>query len=150
MECAAASVGFDFWKGITVFLTATTAAVAYQQYDVARNKLKLDLFEKRFKVVEALRLFLSQAHGKGEINEDDLNTYRIAIFEAPYLFEQDLVDYLQNVWSRGIDLKALTMAPHKEGNGEKWAQHMREFSQELKSITDRFSPYMAFGKWKDG
>lgn len=149
MECEAAAYGLDFWKGITMFLSATTLALAFQQYDVTRNKLKLDLFEKRFEVFSALRKFLSHASGTLRINEKDLDEYRVAILEVAFLFEQDLVDYLQGVWERGLAQKALEMTEAGRNDGETWAQNNRWFSQELKTITNRFSPYMAFGKWKD-
>jgi hypothetical protein len=43
----------------TLFLSVAVAVIAWQQWRVADNKLRLDLFERRYKVYDALRLPLS-------------------------------------------------------------------------------------------
>lgn len=133
------------WKMLTALIAFGTLVVAVQQWLISQHKLKLDLFEKRMEIVEALRIFLSKASNI-RIEESDLNEYRLSIFEAQFLFDKEMYEYLLNVWERGLDLKALELKSSKEGNAEKWSQQVRDFSNELKSIGNRFEPYMAFGK----
>jgi hypothetical protein len=43
----------------TLFLSVAVAVIAWQQWRVADNKLRLDLFDRRYKVYDALRLPLT-------------------------------------------------------------------------------------------
>jgi hypothetical protein len=43
----------------TLFLSVAVAVIAWQQWRVPDNKLRLDLFDRRYKVYDALRLPLS-------------------------------------------------------------------------------------------
>ncbi len=44
---------------IATFIAAIAAWIAVQQYFLAKGKLKLDLFEKRFSVYKGVQVFLS-------------------------------------------------------------------------------------------
>lgn len=147
---------FDFWKAMTLFLAAATVAVGVQQYEVSRNKLKLDLFEKRFVVFSALRKFLSGVFSRGAVDKEELETYRIAILEARFLFEQYTDDYLweihnkaQDLSAKDIRMKSLPMGPDKDKLVDTWGQEYSWLTNQLKEIGAHFSPYMAFGKWRD-
>jgi hypothetical protein len=50
----------NFWKFATVAVAVVTLYIAFQQFWLAKEKLKLDLFEKRFAVFAAARDFLSK------------------------------------------------------------------------------------------
>ena len=63
---------FDFWKVATVLIAVFAAYTAFQQYQVSKNKLKLDLFEKRFSVFVGTRMFLSLILQKGTTTIEDL------------------------------------------------------------------------------
>ena len=143
MSCA---IGEDSaWKAITALISFGTLIVAINQWFISHNKLKLDLFNKRYAIVQALRLFLSKAQN-GRIDEKDIDEYRLSIFEAQFLFDKDMYEYLLSIWESGLDFKAREIAPPKDGNGEAWSKQVKHFSNELRSIGNRFEPYMKFGK----
>ena len=43
----------------TLIVGLSVAFIAWQQWQLARNKLRLDLFDRRYKVFEATRRFLA-------------------------------------------------------------------------------------------
>jgi hypothetical protein len=59
----------DYWKLTTVFLAALASYVAYQQYRLSREKLKLDLFEKRFSVFAGVRRLLTHILRDGDLKD---------------------------------------------------------------------------------
>src|SRR6266536_2186582 len=144
----------DFWKLLTVLVALFAAWIALQQYRVARNKLKLDLFEKRFSVFAGTRKFLSLQLQKGDVALDDL-FYRASIAEADFLFEEDLVKYLWEIDRRALGLHTTTetMKPLPVGDersrlGQRWSDEIGWLNGQLPELKKQFGPYMSFRKWK--
>jgi hypothetical protein len=48
-----------FFSISTLFLSVAVVVIAVLQWRVAHNKLRLDLFDRRYKVYEAARKFLA-------------------------------------------------------------------------------------------
>lgn len=63
-----------FTQAISALLTPVIAAIvtyiAYRQYDTARAKLALDLFEKRLAVYQRLRDAVAVVNSKGQVDTD--------------------------------------------------------------------------------
>jgi hypothetical protein len=98
-EITGALTGIDYWKLTTLVLATFAAYVAYEQYRLGRERFKLELFEKRFGVFAAIRLLLSHIIRDGQLN--DLKyvwEYRAAIGEAKFLFNEDITDYLEDIY----------------------------------------------------
>ena len=145
----------DFWKLLTVLVALFAAWIALQQYRVARNKLKLDLFEKRFSVFAGTRKFLSLLLQKGDVALDDLFSYRASIAEADFLFEEDLVKYLREIDRRALGLHTTTGTMKPLPVGDERSRLAQRSSDEIGWLTDQlpelknqFGPYMSFRKWK--
>jgi hypothetical protein len=59
------------WAAIAAVIVACASfVVAFQQYQTAKAKLKLDLFEKRFKVFETCMGILAGVHIDGKWSYD--------------------------------------------------------------------------------
>jgi hypothetical protein len=86
-----------FWKLLTVLVASFAAYVAYQQYRVGREKLKLDLFEKRFSVFSATRHILSRISSEGSMPPEVVFKFRTAVSEASFLFDSDISNYLNEI-----------------------------------------------------
>ena len=84
----------DVWKGLTLLIGTGVGIVAYQQFRLAQEKFKLDLFEKRFSVFAAARRLLTVILSGANVTPHHLFEYRPAVAEATFLFGQDITDYL--------------------------------------------------------
>jgi hypothetical protein len=49
--------------------------IAYQQWRTAQNKLKLDLFDRRFEIYHAARKLLAAIMTSGKASDDELFNY---------------------------------------------------------------------------
>ena len=71
---------------LTALLTPTVAVigslVAYRQWVLARNKLKLDLFERRFAVYEAARNLLASIMTSGKAKDAEIFKFMVATRDA--------------------------------------------------------------------
>jgi hypothetical protein len=87
----------------TLILTAAVAGVttyiAVQQYQTARNKLCLDLFDRRFEAFEAaMRLAIAVAR-KGICSDEGLREYASASRGVLFLFDQNMEDYCRKLYN---------------------------------------------------
>jgi hypothetical protein len=62
----------SFWKAVRVLLAVGGVYIAYQQFRFGRERLKLDLFEKRFAVFAAVSRFLSTIATEGKVQMEQL------------------------------------------------------------------------------
>lgn len=79
---------------------AETAAMAM---NTARNKLRLDLFEKRFAVYDAAALVIEAALGH-KVTYDQRFDYMEAIKPARWLFDTEVVEHLDRIFSKVFDV----------------------------------------------
>ena len=146
---------FDYWK-LTTFCVATFAAyIAWRQSVLAKEKLRLELFEKRFAVFVGTRMFLTHVFRKGNPEDADIWEYRAAIGEASFLFRQELVDYLEEIYSRAISLKAARETLGPLPIGEERSRLSNEISdgvgwltEQLPKLKETFAPYLKFDVWR--
>jgi hypothetical protein len=100
-----------YWIAIMQALgpTIVTAAIgvfawyiAWQQWRTAEKKRTQDLFEKRFRVFEATRRFLSEIELHGKPSKDALRLYANCITGAMFLFDDGLSKYLKEIQARAV------------------------------------------------
>lgn len=139
---------------LTALLTPTLAIFglifAYRQWLVARNKLKLDLFDRRLAVYEAARDF-SAAMISGQKNKDEeAFKFLIVTRTAKWLFNVSVADYLENqLYSNALELQSLIsqldgMAPGDEriANLKEQAKIKKWFLEQLKVLDSQFGPFL--------
>jgi hypothetical protein len=137
-----------FWKAITILIAAWATWTAWQQHRVARDKLRLDLFDKRLAVFQEVKHAITAAY---ERNEVDLLRYKQAVASSAFLFGSDVHAYLGEVLEKLIQVKeysgnvrlSAAMYPDnapKEILLVKWLKAQPDRSVEV------FSPYMSFSK----
>ena len=66
--------------------------IAWQQWRVADNKLRLDLFDRRYKVYDATRKFLAVIIREATFTDSQLFEFYGGTSDAEFLFGADIVD----------------------------------------------------------
>ena len=80
----------------TPAIATLAAVIAFGQWRIARNKLKLDLFEKRTAVYNAARSALTFVARKGSLTYDERVKYIAGIQPAKWLFNESVWSYLND------------------------------------------------------
>ena len=139
-----------FWVAVIV------AIISLGQWLTARDKLRFDLYEKRFKIYQEVLEFIAAAWCD-TVSPDVIARFDVARREAYFLFGQDrkIVDYLNLVRQKAEERSTLkSQASEIEGprNPERtsrvnditeiinWFSQQREVAQQI------FSGYMSFKK----
>jgi hypothetical protein len=126
------------------------AWIARAQWKTARMKLKLDLFDKRIVVYEAVRKAFGQLMMYGKPTSELQSDYLTGIAGARWLFDKEMDEYLSvDLWSVISKLHvALTKedSPHplasREGLSERM-ELMGKINSEWQLIDSRFAPFLS-------
>jgi hypothetical protein len=76
---------------VTAFIAAVVAVIAILQWNTAREKVLLDLFDKRFAVYDELRLIVS----RGGIDQTAIFEFKTAASRAQFLFGPEVQTFLK-------------------------------------------------------
>src|SRR5207248_6642929 len=127
--------------------------IAWQQWQIARNKLRLDLFDRRYKVYDATRKFLGTILREATFADAQLFEFSGGTSDAEFLFEPDVVAYLTQIRNRAIDMRAHqhTFAPMPVGEERSRHVHAEHdellwLTHQLTDMTKVFSPYLSFSR----
>ena len=71
-----------FFSLVTLAVACAIAYVAWQQWRLARHRFRLDLFERRYKVYDATKKFVSL----GQFDDPQLFEFNAGTADAEFLF----------------------------------------------------------------
>ena len=152
---------FDYVAALTPALIAVFVAfVAYRQWMVARQKLRLDLYDKRFTVFEVALKVYQESLGETELTEpayEELHRKFItAMIEARFLFSVDsgiakvMEDFNKSIFvvkgSRRI-MKTSGIPPEELNKVfNKFTDEQMLFPNKLEDLERRMKPYLTFSQ----
>lgn len=142
---------------LSALLTPTVAVlgsvIAYRQWRLAQNKLKLDLFERRFSVYEAARNLLASIMTSGKAKDEEIFKFMVATREAKWVLDAQVAEYLdKELYHRAIELQCLSSELEGVPVGEERAANVRKQSEIKKwflaqydVLDEHFAPFLRLG-----
>lgn len=146
-------------EALQVLIAIFLAYIAWQNYKITdasfyinKDKLRLDLFDRRYKVFDACRrFFLSCAEG-GSVNRDEFSKFIINTSDAKFLFSKDIKSYIEEIRDKSIRLMQIEMKFSRENlaadNRASLAKEYKALSKWLATQPDHsselFSKYLHF------
>jgi hypothetical protein len=133
---------------------SVTGYIAWQQMRTAKNKFRLDLFDRRFPVFEAAMKFVSIAAQKGDVSEEARQEFLIATRGVEFLFDRKIQDYCDKLINEavnlhhGFKLKDLPRsgAPEQDAKHikriETWSERAQWFNEQVEEVPKRFGPFL--------
>jgi hypothetical protein len=148
---------------VTTLIATTIAFIAVQQYLLAREKFKLDLFEKRFAIFKATEIFINLIVGaRGSSAGNFSEWHKQFSFDtqtACFLFDSEMAAFIDDLVKKGnrvtiaYGLKSEPQASTDSVIIEALKDAKRiqdEFITIQGQLRDKFSPYLKFANWKYG
>jgi hypothetical protein len=137
-----------------ILLPMVGAWVAFKQASIAERKLNLDVYDKRFKVYEAARSLMGTFLREGSVTTKDILMFNTGVAEAPFLFGQDLVNYLDHLRIRAAALHTkttqLSAMGEQDPRRDKLIDEIAALEQKLASEPERlqnaFKRYLNLGE----
>ncbi len=139
---------------LAALLTPTVAVlgsyIAYKQWHLAQNKLKLDLFDRRLSVFEAARNLIASIMTSGKAKNEDMFKFLFATREAKWLLDASIAEYLdKQLYDKAIDLQTLDAELEGVPVGDERTINVRAqseikkwFAAQFKVLDEKFSPYL--------
>lgn len=127
---------------LPVILTVFAIYIAYQQYQTNRRKLKLDLFDKRLMIFEATKKLMLGVLNSSSYNLENQTEFNQGTRGAQFLFGEDIKVYLDEIWSRFIDLETWLEDSKLSEHALERTETKKWFISELRSIDQKFIKYM--------
>lgn len=131
-------------------------ALSYRQYRLAQQKLKLDLYDRRFKYWEAVKALAVGV--RTDPTSEAVVDFISFTWNAEFLFGQDVVKYLKDLSQKGLavgrtasNYKALKSAGQIEREmvaKEEYHAALKEFEAVYGSSLKQFGPYLSFSNLK--
>jgi hypothetical protein len=134
---------------LTPIIAIATAYIAYQQWRTNRNKLKLDLFDRRFAVYDAARNLVRDVLTQTHPSDEQLVTFRAKTSEASFLLNRDIARYLTDeMWEKAAALNRLWFAMSKLAGSARQENEGQQreirvwFESQLKVLDARFTKFL--------
>ena len=140
---------------LTIIIGGLVAFVAYSQFILARDKFKLDLFEKRFAIYKGVQSFLTDIMKEAKVTIERLFQYRAETQDSMFLFDGKIAEYLKEIDEKALNLYAIALERSDMPKGDQGSSLAKEESEllrwlisQLPKLKDIFSPYLKFKTWK--
>ena len=83
---------------VTVIIAVAVGVIAYRQWKTAREKLVLDLFERRFTLYVAAKVGVDQVLRDGSARDNDgIRNIAVVRSEAIFLFGDEVLEYFRKL-----------------------------------------------------
>lgn len=143
------------WTNYLAALLVPTVAVlgsviAYRQWRTAQNKLKFELFDRRFSVYEASKNLLASIMTSGKAKDEEVFRFLLATREAKWLLNNEVATYLEKeLYHKAIDLQTLQatlegvpLGEERSANVKKQAEIKKWFIAQYEVLDEKFSPFL--------
>ena len=96
----------DILSGLAILLIGFLGLyIAWRQWKTAAYRFKLDLFEKRFVIYEAIIDFIISIRGGGKVLDEQLSIFKDKTLPARFLFNDEIAEYISEIREKAIDVQ---------------------------------------------
>ncbi|MFC1764063.1 hypothetical protein ACFL6U_18565 [Planctomycetota bacterium] len=141
---------------ITVIIAAIIAYIAWQQHELAKDRFKLDLFDKRFAVYKGAQVLLTRISQKASSDIDMLFEFRKDTQDSAFLFDDSITEYLKTLDKIALELDCIISELQGELSSKDKSQKrkrkrelVKSAIEELPKLKDVFAPYLKFERWNE-
>ncbi|MDC1174108.1 hypothetical protein OAT67_01835 [Bacteriovoracaceae bacterium] len=138
------------------FLAVWALYFTRRQHKLDSQKFKLDLYDRRFKVFEEIKKFLSGIIRDGKTDHKQLLNMLHQTNEAIFLFDDEISNYIKELYEKGLDFVLID----KKVNGEapipdyedrnvlieKSSEYLKFYGNQFDISRDKFLKYLKFEK----
>ena len=143
------------WIDILQALLTPTIAVfvtylAWRQYQIQRQRVRMDLFEKRFHIFNSARKYMGHTIAKACFDEEFHRRFQKEIMGAQFLFSKDIEIYLRSIEAATLDIMVQDNYLREEAFPnddqkkviERKFEKLKWISGQIEEIEAKFRPYM--------
>ncbi len=135
---------------LTPIVAVLGSLIAYRQWRLSQNKLKLDLFDRRFSVYEAARNLLASIMTSGKAKDEEIFKFMVATREAKWVLNAQVDEYLnKQLYHKALDLQTLSselggvpVGEERTSNVNRQSEIKKWFLAQYDVLDEHFSPFL--------
>lgn len=136
---------------LTPTIAVAATAIAFLQLYLARQRLRLDLLDRRLRVFESTRELIAKLIWHGTVREDEIRDFRIATSEARFLFDQKIEKYIDDIWERAVKVEHLDRRASTEADNHQILEDLEAVKKSLRDellikptapLIAKFAPFL--------
>jgi hypothetical protein len=136
---------------LTGAIGCVTVYIAWQQWQTAKNKLRFELFERRFAAFDAAMKLVSIAVKKGDVPDEARQEFLVATKGVQFLCDQKLQDYCDTlakealsvrVGKQLLDSDSLPVGTRRTQSAVALGDRIKWFSDQVDEIPRRFASFL--------
>ncbi|HYX09249.1 MAG TPA: hypothetical protein VE912_21120 [Bacteroidales bacterium] len=137
---------------LTALLTPTIALAAvlitWQQVRISRNRLKHELFDRRYKLYEAARDLIGHSVSRGHPTDEELFDFVLKTRESEFLFDKNVSEYLNEIYNKAVDIQIChaemegLVGEEKSKNIDERRELLKFMGKQPQILRDKFASYL--------
>jgi hypothetical protein len=134
---------------LTPVIAITTTYVAIQQYELAKERMRREQYDRRVAVYKGVMEVLSSIVTYGTVKQEYLSAWARATAEKNFLFKPDLCEHLDavrkrivEVWSLGAQLEILPEGQKKADLAGSRGEALISLAEQIRELPNRFAEYL--------
>jgi len=140
---------------IQLIIATYVAYVGVQQYQLAKAKFKMDMFQKRFDIFKAVEVYIGETINNKKGTWETLTKFNDSTETASFIFDDDVMKLINDLDNKGRNLivlqeqfEPLPVGPERSELFAKKDKIMMQLWDIKPKLKDWFNPYLKFSKWK--
>jgi hypothetical protein len=134
---------------LTPLIAAIAAYIAWQQWSTNRNKLRHELFERRFEIYASAYNVLFSVSVQGHASGEHLAAFRQTLYKSDFLLDESLSALLSEIDDKYDELRILTNELAALNNEDQRKENLRKQRQikdwmekQKDDLKSRFARYL--------
>ena len=130
-------------------IAAVGAWIALQQMHLARVRLRHDLFDRRFAILQSTHKMLLCVMAEAKISGDVFASFAAGVGAAKFVFDETLFIYLREVQERAAKLRSIQIVLPAVGDDQERAKAAQAegielacLIKQLDGLGDKFKPFL--------
>lgn len=103
---------------LTPVIALITTYIAVQQYMNDRLRVKIDLFERRYKVYAGALDFVNEIVRGGAVPDEAIGRFNQSTREAFFLFDDSVEKYIDELRAKGLEWRKVSRLLHQRGRSD--------------------------------
>jgi hypothetical protein len=133
---------FEIFSGyLTVVIAITTTYIVIQQYLVSRYKVRMDLYDRRLKIYNAIMKFMRHVRQHGDASNDQIFELIEQTAESKFLFKGAIKEHIELLYQKALDLQEVNrqLADHSLPKGAERTRLAKEMTKHFQSLRDQYN-----------
>jgi|SRR3990172_6917781 len=131
---------FEIFSGyLTIVIAITTTYIVIQQFLVSRYRVRMDLYDRRLKVYNAIMKFMRHVRQHGQADNDQIFELIEQTAESKFLFEGEIKDHIESLYQEALDLHEIHQElDHSLPKGAERSRLAKEMTIHFKHLRDQY------------